>query len=154
LLEAEAAITKAKAEAEAQEVIAKGQTAGKMVDVDVEREKVSVEQARVEVERQALENRQTYSAAALEFELQKLKVQAARDVQAELARSIGQFMSKGNMNIYGDPSTLSKMTEQYATGLGIGQLLDGVSEGSGGKSDQMLEQIFNLVQGLKNPKES
>ncbi|MCX7601508.1 MAG: SPFH domain-containing protein, partial [Meiothermus sp.] len=83
LLEAEAAITKAKAEAEAQELIAKGLTANKMVEVDVEREKVSVEQARVEVERQALENRQTYSAAALEFELQKLKVQAARDVQAE-----------------------------------------------------------------------
>ncbi|MCX7783248.1 MAG: SPFH domain-containing protein, partial [Meiothermus sp.] len=103
-LEAEAAITKAKAEAEAQELIAKGLTANKMVEVDVEREKVSVEQARVEVERQALENRQTYSAAALEFELQKLKVQAARDVQAEMARSIGNFMSKGNLNIYGDPT--------------------------------------------------
>lgn len=149
-LEAEAAITKAKAEAEAQELIAKGLTANKMVEVDVEREKVSVEQARVEVERQALENRQTYSAAALEFELQKLKVQAARDVQAEMARSIGNFMSKGNMNIYGDPTTLAKMTEQYTQGLGVGQLLDGLSTGSGGKSDELIQQMFALLQQLTN----
>ena len=150
LLEAEAAITKAKAEAESQELIAKGQTANKMVDVDVEREKVNVEQARVDVERQALENKQTFSAAALEFELQKLKTEALRDVQSELARSIGQFMSKGNMNIYGDPTTLAKMTEQYAQGLGVGQFMDGVSNGSGGKSDELLQQILGIVQGMTN----
>lgn len=149
-LEAEAAITKAKAEAEAQELIAKGLTANKMVEVDVERERVNVEQARVEVERQALENRQTYSAAALEFELQKLKIQAARDVQAEMARSIGNFMSKGNMNIYGDPTTLAKMTEQYTQGLGVGQLLDGLSQGSNGKADELLQQMFALLQQMAN----
>ncbi|MDX2006357.1 MAG: SPFH domain-containing protein [Meiothermus sp.] len=145
LLEAEAAITRARAEAEAQELIAKGQTANKMVDVDVEREKVNVEQAKVEVERQALENKQTFSAAALEFELQKLKTEALRDVQSELARSIGQFMSKGNMNIYGDPTTLAKMTEQYAQGLGVGQFMDGISAGSNGKSDELLQQLLSLV---------
>ncbi|WP_036218572.1 flotillin family protein [Calidithermus chliarophilus] len=149
-LEAEAAITRARAEAEAQELIAKGQTAGKMVDVDVERERVSVEQARVNVERQALENKQTYSQAALEFELQKLKVEALRDVQAELARSIGQFMSKGNMNIYGDPATLAKMTEQYTKGLGVGNFLDGISTGSNGQSTELIQQILELVQGLAN----
>lgn len=149
-LEAEAAITRAKAEAEAQELIAKGQTAGKMVDVDVERERVSVEQARVNVERQALENKQTYSQAALEFELKKFKVEALRDVQAELARSIGQFMSKGNMNIYGDPATLAKMTEQYTKGLGVGNFLDGISTGSNGQSTELIQQILELVQGLAN----
>ncbi|ADH62306.1 S-layer domain protein [Allomeiothermus silvanus DSM 9946] len=149
-LEAEAAITRARAEAEAQELIAKGQTAGKMVDVDVERERVSVEQARVNVECQALENKQTYSQAALEFELQKLKVEALRDVQAELARSIGQFMSKGNMNIYGDPATLAKMTEQYTKGLGVGNFLDGIGTGSNGQSTELIQQILERVQGLAN----
>lgn len=145
-----AAITRARAEAEAQELIAKGQTAGKMVDVDVERERVSVEQARVNVECQALENKQTYSQAALEFELQKLKVEALRDVQAELARSIGQFMSKGNMNIYGDLATLAKMTEQYTKGLGVGNFLDGIGTGSNGQSTELIQQILERVQGLAN----
>lgn len=86
----------------------------------------------------------------LEFELQKLKVEALRDVQAELARSIGQFMSKGNMNIYGDPATLAKMTEQYTKGLGVGNFLDGISTGSNGQSTELIQQILELVQGLAN----
>lgn len=77
-----------------------------------------------------------------------MKVEAARDVQAEMARSIGSFMSKGNMNIYGDPTTLARMTEQYTQGLGVGQLLDGLSRGSGGKSDELIQQMFGLLQQL------
>jgi hypothetical protein len=77
-----------------------------------------------------------------------MKVEAARDVQAEMARSIGSFMSKGNMNIYGDPTTLAQMTEQYTQGLGVGQLLDGLSRGSSGKSDELIQQMFGLLQQL------
>jgi flotillin len=69
------------------------------VEVTVEREKVKVEQARVDVERQSLENRQTFDRASIEFETMKLRIEADKDVQMALAAALGQFMSKGNYNI-------------------------------------------------------
>ena len=125
-LDATATLRRAEADSQAKEQLARGDTAIKRVDVDIARETVEVERARVEVERQALENKQTFSAAALEFELQKLKVEAARDVQKQMATALGQMMSKGNMNIYGDPETLAKMNQQFTQGMGIGSTIDGV----------------------------
>lgn len=153
-LEAEAIRTRAQAEAQAREQVAKGETAVKMVDVNIAREQVEVERVRVEVERQALEYRQTYSEAALKFEIEKLRVQAQRDVQVELARAIGEFMSRGNMNIFGDPETLARMTEQYAKGLGLGMAVEGALSGlsalgeGNGKLGEMAQQLMQIAQRI------
>jgi hypothetical protein len=153
-LEAEAIRIRAEAEAQAREQVARGETAIKMVDVNIAREQVEVERARVEVERQALEYRQTYSEAALKFELEKLRVETQRDVQVELARAIGQFMSRGNMNIFGDPETLARMTEQYAKGLGLGVALDGALSGlqalgdGNGRLGELAQQLMQIAQRM------
>ncbi len=153
-LEAQATLTRAEAEAKAREQIARGETAVKMVDINIAREQVEVERARVEVERQALEYRQTYSEAALKFEIEKLRVEAQRDVQVELARAIGEFMSRGNMNIFGDPETLARMTEQYAKGLGLGMAIDGALSGlqaigdGNGKLGEMAQQLMQIAQRI------
>lgn len=120
----------ARADAQAKEMNAQGERALQMVSVEVAKEQVEVERARVEVERQALENKQTYSEAALSFELEKLRIEAGRDVQAQMARSIGEFMSKGQFTIYGDPSTMSQMMTQYTKGLGVGSLVGGLIAGT------------------------
>ncbi|MFQ3610533.1 MAG: SPFH domain-containing protein [Fimbriimonadales bacterium] len=153
-LEAQATLTRAEAEAKAREQVARGETALKMVDINIAREQVEVERARVEVERQALEYRQTYSEAALKFEIEKLRVEAQRDVQVELARSIGEFMSRGTMNIFGDPETLARMTEQYAKGLGLGMAIDGALSGlqamgdGNGKLGEMAQQLMQIAQRM------
>jgi uncharacterized membrane protein YqiK len=147
-LEAKAALTKAQAEAEAKARLAQGETALKRVDVDIEREKVDVEAARVAVERQALENREQFSQAAIEFEVHKLRIQAQRDVQIELARAIAEFMSRGNMQIFGSPETMANMMNQYAKGMGIGQLIDGTLEGAESLSNGKMQDLINTVQSL------
>jgi uncharacterized membrane protein YqiK len=125
-LDAQAKLRLAEAEAQSREMVAKGDQAQKMVDINVEREKVNVEAARVEVERQSLENRQTYERAAIEFEVSKLRIEAGKDVQMALAKALGEFMSRGNYNIYGDPATMSTMFQQYTRGLGFGAQAEGV----------------------------
>jgi flotillin len=152
-LEAEATLRRAEAEASARSQLAKGDTALKKVDVDIAREQVDVERARVEVEKQALENKQTFSAAALEFELEKLRVEAQRDVQSRMAEALGQMLSKGNMNIYGDPETLAKMNQQFARGLGLSTMVDGAIASFEGKESfarlaAMLEQLGVKVPNL------
>jgi uncharacterized membrane protein YqiK len=125
-LEAQAKLRLAEADAKAKEMVAQGEQAQRLVEVNVERERVSVEQARVEVERKALENRQTFDRAAIEFETSKLRIEADKEVQMALAAALGQFMSKGNYNIYGDPTTMSQMFNQYTQGMGFSNKLDGL----------------------------
>jgi len=155
VLEAEAALSRARAETEAKERLAIGETALKRVDVDIEKEKVSVEQARVAVEREALENREQFSQAAIEFEVQKLRIEASRDVQVELAKAISEFMSRGNMQIFGSPETMSNMMSQYAKGMGIGQMVDGVAENtdllSSGKMMEIMTGLQAVVSEFKKP---
>jgi hypothetical protein len=144
-------------------LVAKGERAQRLVEVNVEREKVNVEQARVEVERKALENRQTFDRAALEFETTKLRIEADKDVQMALAQALGQFMSRGNYNIYGDPTTMSQMFNQYAQGMGFSQKVDGLMKtlpgplaetlaGLGPQAAQLLEEFAR--QRLANGRDS
>jgi flotillin len=127
-MEAEAKLRIADSEARAREMLATGETALKMVDVNVAKEQVNVEQKKVDVQRQALENKQTFSEAALHFELQKMEIETTRDVKIALANAIGQFMSKGTYTVFGDPETLSRMMNEYAKGLGIGTELNGLGK--------------------------
>ncbi|MFN3649929.1 MAG: SPFH domain-containing protein [Armatimonadota bacterium] len=138
-LEAQAKLRLAQAEAQAKELIAQGDRAQRMVEVDVERERVNVEKARVDVERQALENRQTFERAALDFETNKLRIEAEKQVQMALAQALGQFMSKGNFNVYGDPTTMSQMFNQYAQGMGFSHKVDGLLKNLPGPVTDMLQ---------------
>lgn len=125
-LEAQARLRLAEAEAKAKELVAQGEQAQRLVEVNVERERVNVEKARVDIERQSLENRQKFDRAAIEFETMKLRIEADKDVQMAMAAALGQFMSKGNFNVYGDPTTMSQMFNQYAQGMGFSHKVDGM----------------------------
>jgi len=157
-LEAQARLRLAEADARAKEMVARGEQAQRLVEVNVERERVEVEKARVEVERQSLENRQTYDRAAIEFETSKLRIEADKDVQMAMAEALGQFMSRGNYNIYGDPTTMSQMFNQYAQGMGFSQKVDGllrtlpgplqdVLVGMGPQATQVLEEFLKQRMG-------
>jgi uncharacterized membrane protein YqiK len=146
--EAQAKLRLAQADAEAKELAARGERAMQMIPVEVEREKIEVEKARVEVERQALENKQTYSEAALSYELKKLEIEVQRDVQVAMAQSIGEFMSKGNFNIYGDPQTMSQMMNQYTKGLGFGALVNGAMNGTPEGTRTVLGGVAKEVMGI------
>ncbi len=125
----EAKLVLATAEAEAAKKRAEGAEAEQIVPVNVDRERVEVEGARVEVERQALQNKQEFSEAALKFEVQKLEIQAGADVQKAFAQAIGQMLSEANMQIFGDPTTLSNMTTRFMSAAGWAQSFNGFRAG-------------------------
>jgi flotillin len=106
---------------------AEGDKAMKTVDVDVERERVKVEQARVEVERQSLANRSEFEEAALKFELEKLRIEAEKEFRIKSAEAMATMMSKAQMQIFGDPTTMGKMSEQFMRAASLGTAFDGLS---------------------------
>ncbi len=87
---------------------------------------------KVAVERQQLENRQEFAEAGIQLEVQKLTIQAGRDVQMEFARALASFLANGHMTLYGTPETASTMLDNMAKGFGLRSLIDGFVAGTGG----------------------
>lgn len=130
--QAEAKLRIAEAEAQAREMVARGEKAQQMVAVDVSREQVNVEQAKVQVERQQLENRQEFAQAGIQLEVQKLSIQANRDVQVEFAKALSGFLSSGHMTLYGTPETAAAMLDNMAKGFGLRSMIEGFVSGANG----------------------
>jgi uncharacterized membrane protein YqiK len=124
----ESMLVLAEGESESAKRIAEGQRAKEMVPVQVDREKVDVEAARVEVRRQDLENQEKYSQAALDFELKKQQIVANKDVQIQMANAVGQMLSSADMRLFGDPTTVSSMMGQFLKTVGWGLSVDGLIE--------------------------
>jgi len=150
--QAEARLQLAQAEAQSRELTARGEKAQLLVPVEVARENVGVEQARVDVERKQLENRQEFADAGIRLEIEKLRIQADKEVQQEFARALASFLSHGNMTLYGTPETAQKMMDSMAKGFGIRAMAEGFLSGSsgsgGGQPGQGTGQVDALLGSL------
>ncbi|HUT34184.1 MAG TPA: SPFH domain-containing protein [Planctomycetota bacterium] len=118
----------AEGQSESAKKIAEGERAKEMVPVQVDREKVNVEAARVEVRRQDLENQEKYSEAALDFELKKQQIVANKEVQVQMANAVGTMLASAKMQIFGDPSTLANLYGQFLKSVGWGLTVQGLVE--------------------------
>ena len=130
---------------------AEGERAIKMVDVNVERERVGVEQVRVEVERQSLSNKQEFNDAALKFELEKLRIQADKEVRIAAAQALGNMLAKAQMQIFGDPDTMAKMSTQFMRATSMGLAADGFLKALPTEGKDMLENIGMAVMSQLKP---
>ena len=126
---------------------AEGDRALKMVDVNVERERVTVEQARVEVERQSLSNRSEFEEAALKFELEKLRINADKEVRMAAAAALGNMLAKAQMQIFGDPETMSRMSMQFMRAASIGAAADGLLSTLPAEGRALIDKIGSAVAG-------
>ena len=88
------------------------------------------EALRAKAEEAALKAQAAREAAEQEVIKVQQIAEAGRDVQVKMAQSIGEFMSKGQFTIYGDPSTMSQMMTQYTRGLSMGSLVNGLMAGT------------------------
>jgi flotillin len=142
------------AEADSQGAIkrSEGDQAIKMVDVSVERERVSVEQARVEVERQSLSNKQEFEDAALKFELEKLRINADREVRIAAAQAMGNMLAKAQMQVFGDPETMARMANQFMRAASVGAAADGLLKTLPPQGHELLNKITSAVVAQLNPK--
>ncbi|RME51170.1 MAG: hypothetical protein D6795_08765, partial [Deltaproteobacteria bacterium] len=143
--EYEARVRQAEAEAESARKKAEGETALKMVEVNVARSQVEVEAARVEVEAQrveveaqALANKEKYAKAAIDFELGKLQVEAARDTQVAIAKALAEFLGASSFTMFGDPESARKMIDAYFRGMGLGRTLDGFFAATNGDAQNFV----------------
>lgn len=124
---------------------AEGEQSVKMVDVNVERERVSIEQARVDVERQSLSNKQEFEGAALKFELEKLRIEAEREVRMAAAAAMGNMLAKAQMQIFGDPDTMARMAAQFMRAAGVGSAAEGLLKTLPPQGQDLLNQLTSAI---------
>ena len=150
-LQYEAKLRLAEGDAAAMTKKSEGDRAIKMVDVTVERERVGVEQVRVEVERQSLSNKQEFNDAALKFELEKLRIQADKEVRIAAAQALGNMLSKANMQIFGDPETMAKMSNQFMRATSMGVAVDGFLKAIPSEGRELIEKLGTAVMSQVTP---
>jgi len=134
----------AEGESESNKKIAEGERAKEMVPVLVDREKVNVEAARVEVRRQDLENQERFSHAALDFQLKKEQILANKEVQIQMASAVGTMLASAKMQLFGDPSTLASMYGQFLKSVGWGLRVEGLVAAT---PESIREAAMNLLGG-------
>jgi uncharacterized membrane protein YqiK len=142
----------AEASALSQTKQAEGDRAVKMVDVTIGRELVGVEQARVEVERQSLANKQEFEGAALQFELEKLRIAAEKDVRIAAAQAMGAMLAKAQMQIFGDPTTMATMAQQFMAAAGLGVATEGLLKTMPAQGQEILAKVAGAVASQLQPK--
>lgn len=123
----------------------------KAAEVDVERKRVDVRAAEVEVERKALENKQQFSEAALNFELKKLEIEKSTEYRIAMANAMGIMLSSTKMTVFGDPLTAQAMMSNFMKAAGVSVATDGfMSQYNSGATDEALKIVAASGDAIRN----
>ena len=151
-LQYEARLKLAEADSLASVRRAEGDQAVKMVDVNVEKERITLERTRVEIERQSLANKSEFNDAALKFELEKLRIDADKEVRVQSAQAMGNMLSKANMQIFADPETMAKMSQQFMRASSLGVAADGLLRSMPEQGIEVLTKVASAIATGLSPK--
>jgi len=124
--QAVARLTLADAEKKAQILSAEGLRATQMVPVEVNREQVNVEDARVEVKRKELQYQAEFETIARDLQVELARIAAEKDARIAAAAAFGDAMSRANLTLWGDPTTMQRMAESFFKGQTSGEYLSGL----------------------------
>ena len=108
------------------EAEAAGERAKQMVPVEVAGRQVDVDRTRVEtVLKPELAAKAEHEQISVQLTLGQAQISAAEKVGVEFARSVGAMLSQADMKIFGDPETLTRMTNGFSKGLGLSTIFEG-----------------------------
>jgi uncharacterized membrane protein YqiK len=137
--EAEATVIRAKANSEAQQVVALGieKEAGAKgrADVEIEALRNRTVQGRLEAEaagmRAKAEALRHYNDSATFMELARLHIESERDVHIDQAKAMGSALSNAEIRMYGGDGgpggTVDTIRGLFTKGFGLGEVLDGIA---------------------------
>lgn len=124
--EAEAIRKRAEANAEAERQRAEGERARAMVPVEVRKAEVEVEREHVQnVVKAELEAREQHGRVAQEFEIQKLRVAAEKEVRIAMANAQASLFTRMEANLYGTTEDVQKLLDSMVKGQGMANTLNG-----------------------------
>ncbi|MEZ4443524.1 MAG: SPFH domain-containing protein [Polyangiaceae bacterium] len=146
---AEAIRKKAAAEADAERQAAEGAKAKAMVPIEVDRARLEIDRDRVEtVVKRELEAREKHGKVAQDFEVQKLRIEAEREVRIAIAEASATLFSKLEANLYGTPEDAQKILESMVRGQSVARTVGGFFEAADEATMGAVSGIAGSVQKL------
>jgi len=100
-----------------------------MVPVNVDSEQVEVERKRVAVKREDLKNQAEFETIARELQVELARITAEKEAKIAAAEAVGRALANARMQVWGDPSSMSRMMESFLRGQQNGLFVEGLSEG-------------------------
>ena len=108
----------------------------------------------MEVERVSLSNRSEFEDAALKFELEKLRIQADKEVRIAAAQAMANMFGKAQMTIFGDPATMASMSQQFMKAAGYGAAAEGLLKTLPPEAKDLLSNLGEAVVDQMKTKKS
>ena len=146
--QAQATITAAEADKTAKILEAEGNLAVSMVPINASREQVGVNQAQVDVDIAKLRGESENATISLQREIALAAINAWKESQMAQAQAFGEALGKANMTIWGDPSSVEKMSSAFMNGQKAGMFVDGLKDGLPGQLSGLVEGVMNMVGNL------
>lgn len=125
--EAAAQLTRSEAAKRARELEAEGDRAVQLVPVHVSRQQVEVEEARVAVNRQDLSNKAEFETIARELQVELARIEAEKQVEMARAQAMGEAFGHTQMQVWGTPEQVSRLSGAFLKGQSAGALVDGLA---------------------------
>jgi hypothetical protein len=126
---------------------AEGNKALAMVPVEVARNQVSVDQAKVDVLKNELAAKTANEKMAFELEVKRLEIAANRDARIAIAQAMGQALAAADMTIYGDPGTFQRMMGAFVNGQQQGRYVEGLLEAVPDKAQEVAFDTIDRISG-------
>lgn len=142
--QATAKLRLAQADKEAREFEAAGTRAQQLVPVSVDRERVNVKQADVDVERQRLANESEFSQISYNRQIDLAKIEAEKEVRIASAQAVGEMYSRAHIQMWATADSMSKISDSFLKGQSLGTMLDGLV----GSSPKTVESLVGLLAPL------
>ncbi len=135
--EADATLTRARANSEAQKISAEGiereAAARGRAEMAVESLRIQNTQRMLEAEASGIEAKagalKKYNEAGMFLELAKLQIEAERDVHIDQAKAMGNALSQAQIRMYGgSDGTMDTIRGMFTSGFALGEILEGVAQ--------------------------
>jgi uncharacterized membrane protein YqiK len=145
--QARARIALAEADKQAKSLVAEGDQAVQMVPVNVAREQVNVEDARVTVKIRDLEGQSKFESIARELQVQLATIQAEKEAKIAAAKAMGEALAQANLNVWGDPTAVQQMTAAFFRGQALGSFTNGLAKSLSPEVAELAKALAGIVPG-------
>jgi hypothetical protein len=98
------------------------------VPVEVGREQVNVEAARVDMLRRELESKAEFEKISVDLQVELARIEAEKAARIAQAEAVGRALGASRMTVWGDPDALARMTQAFFLGQQGGMVLDGLAK--------------------------
>ena len=81
-----------------------------------------------------------------------MRIAAEKDVRIAAAQAMGNMLAKAQMQIFGDPTTMAAMTQQFLKAAGLGIAAEGLMRTMPQQGQELLTKVAGAVASQLQPK--